>query len=198
MPLTTVSPLGTGLSFRLQSSQADALRRHRLADDEPIAQVVNRQLRRLSKAIEDKNAPSKLGCVGRGGSESFRVRLEQHTPGELVERFRRGMKIDKPQDALRHLLIWANDLPHQKPFSSDQDLCEALQSKWTSGDTILIHDVIRSAYDRCTISQAKAWLWSLAEDGYVRLRVPAKSLTDGTVVRLPDGRGKLYAFVEMV
>ena len=198
MPLTTVSPLGTGLSFRLQPSQADALRRHRLADDEPIAQVVNRQLRRLSKAIEDKNAPSKLRGVGRGGSEPFRVMIEQSTPGGLVEGFRREMKIDKPQDALRHLLIWANDLPHQKSFSSDQDLCEALQSKWTSGDTILIHDVIRFAYDRCTISQVKSWLWSLAEDGYVKLRVPAKSLTDGTVVRLPDGRGKLYAFVEMV
>ena len=193
-----MNPVGDLFSFRLQPSQVDAFLRHRLTDDEPIAQVINRQLRRLRLAIAGKSAPKEPKDEATGGAKSFFVRLEVDPVERFVVKLQKRQKISTLPLALRHLLVWSNDLPSQKCFASAQELYEVMLSGYQVGDRILIRSLIADAIDRCTIGQAKAWIWSLAQDGRLKLRVPAESLRDGSTINLPDGHGNLYSWIEVL
>ena len=81
-----INPVGKPLDFRLQPSQFAALARHRLTDDEPIVQVVNRQLRRLVIALALKSAPTEPKDEESGGTKHCRVRLELDPVEKFVEK----------------------------------------------------------------------------------------------------------------
>lgn len=193
-----INPIGEAFSFRLQPLQFEALLRHRLTEDEPFAQVINRQLRRLKIAISARRVPKEPTGEELGGAKNISVGLDLNPVEPFVIKFQTRKNISTPQIALRHLVVWSNDLPLKECFSSAQEFYEAMLSGYKAGDTILIRSVIASAIDRCTIEQAKAWVWSLAQDGRLKLRVPAASLHDRTTINLPRNGGNLYAIIEVV
>lgn len=188
---------GEKISIRLQPAQSYRLKKHEMRVGEPIGNIINRQLRRLHQAISEGTEPTEPTAAPGAKSIVYRFRpeLERVEPFIGQMRSRRGWENDRV--AVECLLPWSCELPIVVPLLSAEEMYQNLSNHFECSELIPIRSALLAVCDRCSLEQAKAWLWEMSEVGKVVLRLPRDKHLAGEVVRLPDGRGKLYFYVDL-
>jgi hypothetical protein len=189
--------LGDEIDFRLQTAQAYRLEKHRFHLQEAMQPLLNRQLRRLARAIVNGTAPTPA-CVEEGNKDRkliFRPEKVLVEPFLLQQRTARKLATVSQSAAL--LVNWSTGLPLLVPLMEAESALKLLLEHYEPKTPVSIRDALLVLYERCDVGDAKRWLWELKEAGKLTLTLPRQEHLAGGVVRLPDGRGKLYYYLHL-
>lgn len=189
---------GEKISIRLQPAQSYRLKKHEMRVGEPIGNIINRQLKRLHQAISEGTQPAEPTPALGSKSVVYRFRPELDLVEPFIGQMRSQRGWENDRVAVECLLPWSCELPIVVPLLSAEEMYQNLFNHFDHSELIPIRSALLAVCDRCSLEQAKAWLWELSEAGEVVLRLPRDKHLAGEVVRLPDGRGKLYFYLELV
>jgi hypothetical protein len=198
MSRSRLLPIGKPISFRLTAAQTYQLRKHELIQDEPVNQLINRQLRRLEDAIAAQTAPPEPlpSEEAKPGNYLFRPELEKVEP--FVQAMRKARELESDREAMSLLVPWSNDLEIITPILSAEEAYHYWVKRFGLGtESIPIRSALLAIRDRCSLEQAKKWLWELKGERKVRLRIPDEVKFSETLMRLPDSRGKVYFYMDL-
>lgn len=188
---------GEKVSFRLQPAQDDRLKSHALEVGESIPSIVNRQLRRLELAISLGVAPLEPQPAA-GKSVQHRLPLEVEQVEPFVQRFKVERGIEKDFKAVEHLVNWSCALPLVTPIVNAEEAYQLWVIQFGAGaKDVPIRSALLCVRDRCSLQQAKTWLWELKERDRVGLRIPVDKRFVESSIRIPDGRGKMYFCLDL-
>lgn len=192
-----LSTFGKRISFRLQPAQTERLRLHELAENEPNRNIINRQLKRLRQAILEGATPIEPASASGTKDDEYQLLPERDVVEPFIQRMRkaRGWKNDRV--AVEQLVPWSCELPIVTPFENAEEMYQTLLKSFGHAESIPVRSALLAACDRCSLEQARTWLWELKESGVVKLRIPSIHPIAGSVVRLPDGRGKTYFYLDL-
>lgn len=189
--------LGVELDFRLKTSQVYLLDKHRFHSKEAIQPLLNRQLRRLARAIVSGKAPTLPVVVEGNKDRKFTFRPETLLVEPLIQQQRIARRLATDAESAAYLVAWSAALPLQMPLLDAAAVHRFLLDHYGRGSTVPIRESLLKLYDYCDVGDAKLALWELKEAGKLTLGLPRQEHLAGGVIRLPDGHGKVYYYLHL-